>query len=137
MKKYVIDTNALISFVTDRNPEQQVIVKSVLESVSRLKGVVLCHTNVLTEFVYVLERVYKVPPKEIKDMIKDFKTLPGIKIIQEIDFKAVFEYWPEVFGDFGDALVASLAKTQKGSILLTFDQKFLVQIKKAGLPAYF
>ena len=136
MKKYVIDTNALISFVTDRNLEQQAIVKSVLESGSRLKGVVLCHTHVLTEFVYVLEKVYQVPPEEIKDMIKDFKALPGVKIIQEVDFKAVFEYWPEVVGDFGDALVASLAKAQRGSILLTFDQKFLAQIKKAGLPAY-
>ena len=136
MKKYVIDTNALISFVTDRNLEQQAIVKSVLESGSRLKGVVLCHTHVLTEFVYVLEKVYQVPPEEIKDMIKDFKALPGVKIIQEIDFKAVFEYWPEVVADFGDALVASLAKAQRGSVLLTFDQKFLAQIKKAGLPAY-
>ena len=63
MKKYVIDTNALISFVTDRNLEQQAIVKSVLENVSRLKGVVLCHTHVLTEFVYVLEKVYQVPPR--------------------------------------------------------------------------
>ena len=57
MKKYVIDTNALISFVTDRNLEQQVIVKSVLESGSRLKGVVLCHTHVLTEFVNRKSRV--------------------------------------------------------------------------------
>ena len=136
MKKYVIDTNALISFVTDRNPEQQSIVGSILERASRLKGVVLCHTHVLTEFVYVLEKVYGVPPAEIKDMIKDFIALPGVKIIQEIDFREIFAYWPEVIGDFGDALVASLVKARKGSVLLTFDQKFLVQIKKAGLPAY-
>ena len=70
-------------------------------------------------------------------MIKDFNALPGVKIIQEIDFKAVFEYWPEVVGDFGDALVASLAKAQRGSVLLTFDQKFLAQIrvKKLKLTA--
>jgi hypothetical protein len=81
-----------------------------------------------------LEKVYKVPPNEIKGMIRDFMTLPGVKIIQEIDFKTVFGYWPEVINDFGDALVASLAKAHKGSVLLTFDQK--IQIKKAGLAIF-
>jgi hypothetical protein len=32
MKKYIIDTNALISFVTDRNPKQQQLMKAIFES---------------------------------------------------------------------------------------------------------
>jgi hypothetical protein len=36
MKRYVIDTNALISFVTDRNPKQQQIMKTILETTSLL-----------------------------------------------------------------------------------------------------
>lgn len=53
MKKYVIDTNALISFVTDRNLKQQQIMKGIFEKASLLKGIILCHSHVLTEFVYV------------------------------------------------------------------------------------
>lgn len=136
MKKHVIDTNALISFVTDRNLEQQQIMEAIFETVSLLKGVILCHSHVLTEFVYVLEKIYMVPPKEIRAMIQDFMILPGVRVIQEINFKTVFDYWPEVINDFGDALVAGLCKAHKGSLLLTFDQEFICQAKTAGLMIY-
>ena len=136
MKKYVIDTNALISFVTDRNLKQQQIMKAVFETASLLKGVILCHSQVLIEFVYVMEKIYQVSPEEIKEMVMDFMILPGVKVVQEFNFKGVFVYWPEMITDFGDALVAALCKAQKGSVLLTFDQKLIRQIKTAGLTAY-
>ncbi len=136
MKKYVIDTNALISFVTDRNLKQQQIMKVVFETASLLKGIILCHSHVLTEFVYVMEKIYQVPPEEIKEMVMDFMILPGVRVVQEINIKAVFDYWPKCITDFGDALVAALCKAQKGSVLLTFDQKLIRQIKTAGLTAY-
>jgi predicted nucleic acid-binding protein len=136
VKKVVIDTNALISFVTDRELKQQQIMKSVFETASLLKGIILCHSHVLTEFIYVMEKIYQVPPEEIKEMVMDFVILPGVRVVQEIDFKTVFDYWPNVIADFGDALVAALCKTQKGSVLLTFDQKLIRQIKTAGLIAY-
>jgi len=136
VKKYIIDTNALISFVTDRNPKQQRIMKGIFEYASVLKGVVLCHHHVLTEFVYVMDKVYHVPKDEIKAMIKDFILLPGIDIIQDINFNTVFDYWPEVLTDFGDAIVAALCKAHKGSLIVTFDQKLIKQIKTAGLSTY-
>ena len=136
MKEYVIDTNALISFVTDRNPKQQRIMQGIFESVSILKGVILCHHHVLTEFVYVMDKVYHVPKDEIKAMVKDFILLPGVDIIQDINFNTVFVYWPEVITDFGDAIVAALCKIHKGSILVTFDQKLISQITTAGLKTY-
>ena len=136
MKKYIIDTNALISFVTDRNLKQQQIMKTVFETASLLKGIIFCHTHVLTEFVYVMEKVYQVPPEEIKEMVTDFMVLPGVRVIQAIDFKTIFHYWPKDIADFGDAIIAALCKAQKGSVLLTFDQKLIRQIKTVGLTAY-
>jgi predicted nucleic acid-binding protein len=41
MKKVVIDTNALVSFVTDRNPAQQENIAAVFEG-ARLKTTILC-----------------------------------------------------------------------------------------------
>jgi predicted nucleic acid-binding protein len=136
MKNYIIDTNALISFVTDRNPKQQQIMKSIFESASLLKGMILCHHHVLTEFVYVMDKVYQVPKDEIKGMVKDFMLLPGINVIRDIHFKTVFFFWPEFIADFGDAIVAALCKAHKGSIIVTFDQKLIRQIKTVGLTAY-
>ena len=57
MRRYVIDTNALISFVTDRNPEQQQKIAPLFESAAYMKAVIFCHQHVLTEFIYVLDRI--------------------------------------------------------------------------------
>ena len=65
MKRYVIDTNVLISFVTDRNPEQQQKIAPLFEVASHLKAVIFCHQYVLTEFVYVMDKVYHIPKDEI------------------------------------------------------------------------
>jgi predicted nucleic-acid-binding protein len=71
VKQYVIDTNALISFVTDRNPEQQAKISKIFRTAAQLKSRILCPQNVLTEFIYVLDKVYGVSPNKIKKMIFD------------------------------------------------------------------
>ncbi|MEA3385020.1 MAG: hypothetical protein U9Q89_00975, partial [Thermodesulfobacteriota bacterium] len=54
MQKVVIDTNCLISYVTDRNLKQQEIVSSVLEQAASLKICIYCHFHVISEFIFVL-----------------------------------------------------------------------------------
>ena len=95
---------------------------------------ILCPQNVLTEFIFVLDRVYDVPKKEIQTMARDFLALPGVEMVHEIDFAAVFNFWQEPISDFGDALIASLGSLYKESIILTFDLKFLHTLKKLRLP---
>jgi len=96
VKKYLIDTNALISYVTDRNPDQQKKIAKIFQGVVRLKGVILCPQNVLTEFIYVLDKVYGISKNDIQMMVKDFLAMPGIELVHEIDFPAVLKFWPEV-----------------------------------------
>lgn len=132
MKKYVIDTNALISFVTDRNPEQQKKISLLFEAVANMKARMLCHQHVLTEFIYVMDKVYHTPKIEISRMISDFVDMPGIEIIHEIDFNAVFSYWPDQIPDFGDAVIAAVGKIRRSPIV-TFDRKFSSNLKTLGL----
>ena len=134
MKRYIIDTNALISYVTNRNLDQQRKIAGIFQEAAELKGIILCPQNVLTEFVFVLEKVYLVPKKEIQMMIRDFLSLPGIELINEIDFATVFEFWPDVLPDFGDAIVASLGSLYRGSVILTFDLQFMRALKRLRLP---
>lgn len=134
MKKYIIDTNALISYVTDRNPDQQKGIAKIFQEVVRLKGVILCHQNVLTEFIYVLDKIYGIPKNDIRIMVKDFLVMPGIELVHEIDFPTVLKFWPEAIADFGDAVVASLGHLYQGSVIVTFDLKFIHTLKKLRLP---
>ena len=132
MKKYIIDTNALISFVTDRNPAQQEIVAPLFEAASRLKCSLICHQFVLTEFVFVMDKVYGTPKETINAMLRDFNTMPGVEIYQSIDFHTLLAYWPAKIADFGDALLAATGKALKGAIIITFDAKFKAALKKLG-----
>jgi predicted nucleic-acid-binding protein len=133
MKKLVIDTNALISFVTDRNLVQQEKITAIFEDAAKLKITVLCPQNVLTEFVYVLDRIYKHPKPKIRSMIADFITLPGVQIIHALNFEILLKLWPDQIADFGDAIVASVCMVEKGSRIVTFDTKFIRTLHGIGL----
>ena len=134
MRKCIIDTNALISFVTDRNPAQQDKIAKLLEDAVQLKVRVLCPQNVLTEFIYVMDAVYRVRKTEIRDIVKDFINLPGIEIVHQINLKTLFVFWPEKVPDFGDAIIAALCKDTTGASVATFDRKFRIKLKKLDLP---
>ncbi len=136
MKKYVIDTNALISFVTDHNLEQQKAVAPLFEAATRMKSVLICHQFVLTEFVFVMERIYKVPKETINTMLRDLISTTGIELQQQTDFSQLLNFWPAKIPDFGDALVAATAKGIKGSIVVTFDERFRTALNKLGIECF-
>jgi predicted nucleic-acid-binding protein len=136
MKKVIIDTNTMISFVTDRNVNQQKKSEKLFEEASRLKLIVLCHQNVLTEFVYVMEKIYRTKKGKIKEIISDFILMPGIELVHEIDMKQVLRFWPTEIPDYGDALLATLNKLNNNSSIATFDRKFQNALKKLSLSVY-
>ena len=133
MIRYIIDTNALISFVTDRNLEQQQKIAPLFEAAAHVKAVIFCHQHVLTEFIYVLDRIYHVPKDEVGRMIEDLIEMPGIEVIQEVDFNKILSWWPDPIPDFGDALIAAVGKARSGSMVVTFDRKFAVKLKALGI----
>lgn len=136
MKRFILDTNALISFVTDRNLAQQEEVAQLLEAASRQKCLLICPQHVLHEFVFVMDKVYNQPKESINAMIRDFIDLPGILVQQDIDFNTLLSLWPKGIGDYGDAIVAAVGKKTKGAQILTFDAKFKNCLKKIGLPIF-
>ena len=136
MNKIVLDTNILISFVTDRNLEQQKMANMLFDNTFQLKTLVFCPQNVLTEFVYVMDRVYEVPRDQINEILEDLISMPGIEIIHDLNMEQLLNYWPKYFNDFGDAIVASVCREIKGSAVATFDRKFINALKKADLEIH-
>jgi predicted nucleic-acid-binding protein len=136
VKRFVIDTNVIISFITDRNSWQQEQASKLFEGAASLKDGILCHQHVLTEFIYVMDKIYRVPKSNISEIIIDFKTMPGIELANNIDFKQVFSYWPEHISDFGDAVIATVGMNAKNSVMVTFDRKFKHQLEALGLKCH-
>ena len=135
MKRYVIDTNVLISFVTDRNQEQQQKIAPLFGAAAHLKAVILSPRCVLTEFIYVMDKVYHLPKDEIGRMITDLIHMPGVEIIQECDFDTVLSCWPDPFTDFGDAVIAAVGMSRRATIV-TFDRKFASGLKSQGIGSH-
>ncbi|MBW1927463.1 MAG: type II toxin-antitoxin system VapC family toxin [Deltaproteobacteria bacterium] len=136
MQKVVIDTNCLISYVTDRNLKQQEIVSSVLEQAAGLKICIYCHFHVISEFIFVLDSVYGINPKDIRVMAQEFLSMPGVELISEVNTKTLFTFWPERIRDYGDAIIAATCRHIKGSAVLTFDSKFKASLKGLRLKIY-
>ncbi len=134
-QKIVIDTNALISFVTDRNVEQQLEVAPLFEKAANLDLLLLCPQNVLTEFVHVLDNVYGVEKSLIKQMLEDLTLMPGVQVVHEIDFTLLFSYWPDQIPDLGDAIVASVCKATTNAAIVTFDRKFKKVLDRLAIPS--
>lgn len=136
MKNIIIDTNILISFITDRDPAQQKMASSLFDDASQLKYLILCPQNILTEFVFVMDKVYGVSADKISEIINDFISMPGIEVIHGLDLQQVLSYWPKYFKDFGDAVAASVCKDIKDATVATFDKKFKNALKKTNLKIH-
>lgn len=136
MKAIIIDTNCLISFVTDRNPDQQDKIAKLFNDTSRLKTKIICHHHVISEFVYVLTGVYSLTAKKTRQMVTDLIAMPGITYTSDVDMPTVLALWPERISDYGDAVLAAYCKKNKGIKIATFDKKFNNALDKIGLPVH-
>ena len=136
MKKVIIDTNILLSFLTDRNLAQQDTAAKIFNDAAALKKEILCQQEVLSEFVYVLDTVYKVSKEDIHELLAEFMKLPGVEIIANFNLDVVLQLWPEHVADYGDAVIAALCKKTKKTSIATFDQKFIKELERIGIPVH-
>lgn len=136
MKRVVIDTNVLISFVTDRNLEQQGQAARIFEAAKRSRITVVCHQNVVTEFVYVLDRIYHVEPITVQNMLRNLIEMPGIELVNDLDFSHLLAVWPGKCPDYGDAVLLAFCKGHKDIRPATFDRKFARQAHNIGIKLY-
>jgi predicted nucleic acid-binding protein len=133
MKKIVLDTNVLISFLTDRNLAQQEKAAEIFSRAAALQTEILCQQEVISEFVYVMDSVYRVSKSEIRDMLLDFGEMPGVEIVSGLDLALVSKLWPTQISDYGDAVIAALCKKTRDSAVATFDRKFSKELTAVGL----
>jgi predicted nucleic acid-binding protein len=136
VKRVAIDTNLLISFVTDRNLEQQQQAARIFDSARRSHLTILCHQNVLTEFVYVLDRIYRVEQKTIQAILHDLIAMPSVEMVNELDYFRLLAFWPEKCPDYDDAVLLAFCKGSSEVRLATFDRKFIRIAQEVGVKLY-
>ncbi len=136
MKCVVVDTNVLISFLTDRNAAQQSEAAALFEQAAQGGTELILHQMVISEMVYVLANLYKVETTEIAGMIDDLLCSPGVRPIDDIVWSSVLSLWPGDFRDFADAALAAVMLEGHFDAVATFDQAFLRQLRRIGLTSW-
>ncbi len=132
MKRVLVDTNVLVSFITDRNAEQQVQASALFERAAGREVEVLLHQAVLGEFAYVLLNLYRLDPLEVAGLLRDLLVLPGARVVDGVSWMRVLDLWPGKVSDFGDAILAAVALTARVDCVATFDQRFIHQLRSLG-----
>lgn len=132
MTNYFIDTNCLLSFVTDRNIEQQNRIAPYFHNASVLKHKITVIQNVVTEFVYVCFSVYKIKPARVREMILDFIHTPGLEVEHSFPISTFMHLWPGYIENYGDAVLAASVQ-DAGGVLLSFDGNLQKNCARLGI----
>jgi predicted nucleic acid-binding protein len=135
MKRTVLDTNVVLSFLIDRDPEQQAAAARLFQEAAAGERTLILHQAVITEMVYVLRNLYKVEKARIAEILADLLALPGILPVDEVAWSLLLDLWPESVSDFTDAVLAAVTLQHRYDGVATFDRPFAGQLKKRGVPA--
>ena len=118
------DTNMFIRFFTSNPEEQSEIVNRFFIKVSLREVELLVCDLVISEIVYVLERVYKVSRNEIYEKIHSILNMENIVIENRSVIVNALSYYKDKNINFNDAYIASHAIKNNINKVFTFDNDF-------------
>jgi predicted nucleic acid-binding protein len=136
VKRVLVDTNVLLSFLTDRNAAQQRQAAALLEEAASGVSQLLLHQIVLTELVYVLRNLYAREPREIGDLLRDLFELPGVDAVDALPWPRVLELWPSSLKDFADAALVAAGLQHRADAVATFDRELARKLGRFRLGDY-
>lgn len=136
MTSILLDTNALISFLTDRDEVQQARADALFRDAAERRADVILHQTVVTETVYVLTNLYGRSSSEVAGLLRDLLAMPGVVTLDDLAWPDVLDRWPDPYPDLADACLASVASRQPIDAVATFDRRFARQLRREGVESF-
>lgn len=136
MTRVVLDTNVLVSFLTDRDPSQQAQAARLLTRAAAGEIQVILHQSVAMELAYVLRNLYSLSSEDIAPLLRDLLALPGVVVTDRLPWSTVLDLWPSRVPDLADAILAAVASVDRCDAIATFDRAFRRRMAKLGVKSY-
>ena len=127
--KYLLDTNIILRYLLKDNIEQYQKLEIVFDKIRTDEKKAIIPEGVLAECVYVLEKFYKVPKKELSTQLAGILYYKGIINPDKEALIYALNYFQTKNLDIVDCILISIAKFNHFEIL-SLDKKLLNEINR-------
>ena len=126
MKEPFVDTDVLIRFLTQDDPEKQAAAAALLEKVQTGQLKVMAPDTVIADAIYVLAspRLYRLPRSQVRDLLAPLVRLPGFLIQNKSAILRALDLYADTSLDFGDALVVASMERTGSVVVYSYDTHF-------------
>jgi len=122
-KSVVIDTNLLVRYLTEDDPQKANAVHVLLNRAGKGELRILIPLIVVAELVWVLESSYRMIADEIAKLVEAILNTPGIDVQDKGMIKAALSLYRTKEIDLIDAWIIQFAKVKGARKIYTFDKK--------------
>lgn len=118
-----LDTNVIVRYLTNDDPEQFKLAENILETELNSHNQGFISLIVLIETVWVLKSCYQQDKDSLIHIIESLLTTKQIYIEKsDYAFRAL-RLWQKGNGDYSDALITIISNENNCEYILTFDKK--------------
>jgi len=122
VKVYLIDTNVILRYLMADHEKFSPKAKAFMVKVSQEKTKAEIPAVVIVECVYVMEKFYRIPRREIADKLSRIFNLSGIVNPDKSEILEALVYFVASKADIVDCLLAASSATDR--IVVSFDNDF-------------
>lgn len=129
IKWVVIDTNLLVRYLTDDEPQKAKAVDSLLNKATKGELRILIPSIVIAELVWVLESYYRMDASEIAELVEAILNTPGTEVTEKQIIISALKFYRGKNIDFIDAWIIEFAKENDIKTIYTFDKRHFKNIE--------
>ncbi|PID62572.1 MAG: twitching motility protein PilT [Gammaproteobacteria bacterium] len=117
-----IDTNVLVRFLINDDPEQFDMARNVIDAARKSSGLFIC-TSVILELEWVLRSRYALSKQEFIQVIIQLLETRELLFESEAILERALSLYQESNIDFADCIHVAVAMTHDQTPMYTFDRK--------------
>lgn len=122
-KKAVIDTNLLVRYLTEDDPQKAKAVDNLLNKAEKNEIRIFIPSIVIAELVWVLESFYKMDADPIAELVEAVLNTPGVEVTEKSIIASSLKLYRTKSRDFIDTWISEFARDRGIKYIYTFDKK--------------